>query len=276
MCDPLRDHVRPTARPQCGTDHGSLYQGVLSWMGPLFLIVLLVGPSSALQLKSVLATRAGRPVCVETAPMTLSEPAQRDAHYKGNIAQYLVDLHDAKHPFDFCGGMLFQLVLSDKLRSHLVRAAAGDGEQPVLYESPINRMAKIPGHTKSAEADNVHIFHGREVRQVPDAAGGMGFVLQLTLAGEDDPEGWTPQEVAGYDGWGHDSSRTWRKGDRLEDEGYQTFRNTFGGAAYTLHHRFYLHKDFRSQLWLSAEDGCEGQPYEPNAWDNLKAKVPFL
>ena len=32
----------------------------------------------------------------------LYEPATRDA-YKGNLAQYLVDLHDARSTFDFCG-----------------------------------------------------------------------------------------------------------------------------------------------------------------------------
>ena len=35
-----------------------------------------------------------------------------DARFKGNVAQYLVDLHDARAVFDFCGGMMFQLDLS--------------------------------------------------------------------------------------------------------------------------------------------------------------------
>ena len=43
----------------------------------------------------------------------LYDPAQRDSHYKGNIAQYLVDLHDANACFKFYGGpeygnMMFQ------------------------------------------------------------------------------------------------------------------------------------------------------------------------
>ena len=43
----------------------------------------------------------------------LYDPAQRDFHYKGNIAQYLVDLHDADACFKFYGGpeygnMMFQ------------------------------------------------------------------------------------------------------------------------------------------------------------------------
>ena len=33
-----------------------------------------------------------------------------------------------------------------------------------------------------------------------------------------------------------------------------------GEKAFTLHHRFYLHLDRSNQLWLSAEDGCEGRP----------------
>ncbi len=44
-----------------------------------------------------------------------------------------------------------------------------------------------------------------ELWQVPDAAGGMGFVLQLSHAG-DDPEGWSAQERSTYDGWGHDQA----------------------------------------------------------------------
>jgi hypothetical protein len=193
----------------------------------------------------------------------LHDPPSRDSHYGKplNVAQYLVDIHDANGVFDFCGGMLFQLVLSEKLRAHLAQVAkAGDGDkQPAVFDAAANRMAKMPNYRKVADADNVTVFHGREVRQVANAAGGMGFVLQLCFAGED-PEGWTKEELSGYDGWGHDSRRTWRKGERLEAEGFRTFRSRFGPSAYTLHHRFYLHFDRRNQLWLSAEDGCEGEP----------------
>ena len=31
----------------------------------------------------------------------LYDPSARDAHYSGNIARYLVDLHDARATFDF-------------------------------------------------------------------------------------------------------------------------------------------------------------------------------
>ena len=47
-------------------------------------------------------------------------------------------------------------------------------------------MFMTPGYSQDANADNVQIFHGREIRQVPHAAGGMGFVLQLSMA-KDDP-----------------------------------------------------------------------------------------
>lgn len=194
----------------------------------------------------------------------LYDPATRDAHYSQNMAKYLVDLHDSRAVFDFCGGMMFQLVLSEKLRSHLADVAkeVGDGKQPVVFDATTDRMAKISGYRQDATADNVRLFHGREVRSVPTAAGGMGFVLQLSFAGApgEDPEGWTSQEVGGYDGWGHDSRRTWRDGERLEREGFAEFRKRFGASAFALHHRFYLHLGRDNRLWLSAEDGCEGHP----------------
>ena len=157
---------------------------------------------------------------------------------------------------------MFQLVLSDKLRSHLTLVAEGGGgvdQQPVAFAAAHSRMASIPGYTQTADADNAKVFHGREVRKVPSAAGGMSFVIHLTHT-EEDPEGWTPQEVARYDGWGHDSGREWRQGQQLESEGFATFRSKFGADAFALHHRFYLHLDGGNQLWLSAEDGCEGFP----------------
>lgn len=193
----------------------------------------------------------------------LADPATRETNYgqPPNLAQYLVDLHDASATFDFCGGMMFQLMLSDELRSHLVKVAeGGDGQQPVLFHAETDRMAKMLGYSRTANADNARIFHGREIRQVPNAAGGMGFVLHLSLANGEDAEGWTAQEIAEYNGWAHDSQRRWRNGQILQSEGFESFGSKFGGKAFTLHHRFYLHLDRRNQLWLSAEDGCEGCP----------------
>ena len=228
-------------------------------------------PSNLHRRQSAATTMSSSVAAATAATATtaqLIDPAARDGAYGGaaasmNVAQYLCDLHDAKSTFDFCGGMMFQLVLSQKLRAHLGEVA-GSGpskSQPVVFTQP--RMGMIPDYSKAAAADNARIFHGREIRQVPTAAGGMGFVLQLSMAEDEDPEGWTPAEVAGYDGWGHDSSRTWRKGERLEQEGFEGFRSTFGREAFALHHRFYLHLDGANRIWLSAEDGCEGTPAAP-------------
>lgn len=198
----------------------------------------------------------------------LLEPADRDVHYGRplNVAQYLVDLHDAKAAFDFCGGMMFQLVLSDKLKDHLVEISASNDSkhQPVIFGSSKSRMFRIPDYSQTASADNIAVFHGREIRKVPSATGGMGFVLHLSLADGNDPEGWTTPEVEGYDGWGHDSGRTWRTGDSLEKEGFKAFKTKFGPSAFALHHRFYLHFDRSNRMWLSAEDGCEGTPAQPS------------
>ena len=217
------------------------------------------------------------------AAAAMVDPSQRDARYGNNIAQYLVDLHDSKATFDFCGGMMFQLVLSPALREHLVdvstAAAASSSDpalaqkqQPVVFDASHNRMFRLPMYDQSAFADNVHLFHGREIRNVPRASGGMGLVLHLSLANNysnnnnnnndagNDPEGWTRNEIQGYDGWGHDVGRIWRQGPTLEKEGFVGFRQTFGPDAYSLHHRFYLHLDGQNRIWLSAEDGCEGTP----------------
>ena len=217
------------------------------------LLAFLLASSSAFLRPA--ARRASTARAVATMPLT--DPKTRVGDYDGRLAQYLVDLHDNKATFDFCGGMLFQLVLSDALRSRLLEAA----EQPEVYDAATNRMAKMPGYAKNADADNVRLFHGREVRKVPNAAGGMNFVLQLSAV--DDKDGWVAGERDGYDGWGHDSSRVWRDGKRLEDEGVAGFRERYGPNSFTLNHRFYLHLDNTNQLWLSAEDGCEGRLVDP-------------
>ena len=211
-----------------------------------------------------LATVAANESCADKfVPDDLYTPSSREAHYGENVARYLIDLHDANATFDFCGGMLFQLVLSPLLYAHLSDVAAGGGSdprQPVVYDQGTSKMHRMPSYTQDASADGARIFHGREVRSVPHAAGGMSFVLHLSDHRGDDPEGWTQQELSGYDGWGHDGGRTWRKGPRLESEGFSAFRSKFGAYAYALHHRFYWHLDSLNRLWLAAEDGCEGFP----------------
>jgi hypothetical protein len=167
-----------------------------------------------------------------------------------NMAQRIVKLHDKKAVFDFCGGMMFQLVLSDKLRADLSSGKL----QPVIYDK--DRMSKIPNYIQSSMADDMNIFYGREVRKVPNANGGMGFVLQLTSA-KDDPESWSSAEISEYNGWAHDSGRKWRKAKDHDEEGNTSYKDKFGPNAFGLHHRFYWRIDKRG-LWLSAEDGCEG------------------
>jgi hypothetical protein len=168
-----------------------------------------------------------------------------------NMGKRIVALHDSKAVFDFCGGMMFQLVLSDKLRQEML------SKDPVVYDSSMARMSRIPNYSQSSDADDVNVFYGREVRKVPSAAGGMGFVLQL-VSSKGDPEGWSAQEVAEYNGWAHDSGRKWRKAADHALEGNEAYSDKFGASAFGLHHRFYWRLDNKNNLWLSAEDGCEG------------------
>ena len=194
-----------------------------------------------------------------TEAVSLENPTCRDRDYADNAAKYLVDLHEKKAVFDFCGGMMFQLVLTDAL---VERLKGPDAPNVVIQDASARRMSQVPGYDKSNFADDATFFHGREVRKVPNAAGGMNFVLQLSASGED-PDGWVAGERDGYDGWGHDSSRVWRDGKRLEDEGVAGFRERYGPDSFTLNHRCYLHLDATNQLWLSAEDGCEGRLVDP-------------
>jgi hypothetical protein len=209
------------------------------------------------------------PLSSSSSPEYLVDPAARDEKYNNNnnnVGQYLVDLHDQNATFDFCGGMMFQLVLSDKLRQHYL---LHQPQQPVVTDA--RRMHDLRNYEKSAHADNITIFHGREIRKVPHAAGGMGFVLQLSLANGNDPQGWTHGEVHDYNGWMHDVGRPWRTGKQLEKDGYADFTKEFGPDSFALHHRFYLHKDGQNRLWLAAEDGCEGTPSSgaSNPFSNL-------
>merc|ERR1711988_342587 len=126
----------------------------------------------------------------------------------------------------FCGCLPFQLSLTGKLREHLGKVATDkSAQQPVIFDACMDRMAKIPSYAKSAAADNVNVFHGREVRSASSANGGQGCVLQLSLVNEGDAEGWTSAEIKDYNGWGHDSRRPWRKGAQLENEGCQGYRS---------------------------------------------------
>jgi hypothetical protein len=209
------------------------------------------------------AAVVGRSLAISSNMVATNLSGGQDATntQSNNMAQYLVDLHNSKATFDFCGGMMFQLVLSEQLKGHLEEMVVSkNGDDVMVSDATKMRMYQTPNYTKDAAADNLSVFHGREIRKVADAAGGMGMVLQLSLANANDPEGWTKGEFEGYDGWGHDSGRDWRTGDRLEQEGYLGFRDHYGPKSFALNHRFYLHYDMLNRLWLSAEDGCEGTP----------------
>ncbi len=243
----------------------------------------VVGSKSAIFMSSTAATPNSE------QKSHLYVPSDRDEYYQGNVAKYLLDLHNEGATFNFCGGMMFQLVLSEKLQNHLQSVASdssdeGKQKQPVIHPASQSLMARTPEYKKSSYADNIVSFHGRELRKIPTANGGMGFVLQLSYAdpsgtledvsslaagkGADaawngtpvDPQGWSKEEIATYDGWRSDQFRQWRKCSMYEDEGYSTFGNEFGNEAFGLNHRFFLHLDNQNKMWLSAEDGCEGTP----------------
>ena len=212
---------------------------------------------------------SGSPPSLTAAEMypALYDPAQRDAKYGGNIAQYLVDCHDTPGvTFNFCGGMMFGLVLSPALREHLGEVAAAgpdDPRQPKLYDASVARMSMKPdGYAKDASADDATVFHGREVRKVSAAPHGSTstMFIHLSLAsGDDDAEGWSAEEIEEYSGWMSDRGRRWRDGGVYAAEaGANWYRAKFGPEAFGLHHRFYLHLDGGDNFWLSAEDGCEG------------------
>jgi hypothetical protein len=81
--------------------------------------------------------------CSSSMAASLRDVKTRDESYKGNMAKYLVDLHDSKAVFDFCGGMMFQLVLSDRLKNHLTSVQSASSSQPFVFDSSIHRMARI-------------------------------------------------------------------------------------------------------------------------------------
>jgi len=249
---------------------------------PLLLSCLApLGSSFVSSRSSFISSRRLTNIKVNSMATSLVEPSEREVEYGGNIAQYLVDLHDQKGTFDFCGGMMFQLMLSNTLRDYLVKVAGNttteqqQQQQPVVFDSSKSRMFQVPDYSKSADADNVRIFHGRELRKIPDVAGGFGFVLHLSMANEDDPEGWSKEEISTYDGWGSDVGRQWRKANDYESEGFVGFKEKFGTEAFGLNHRFYLHFDSANRMWLSAEDGCEGVPAQSNPLRRMQRMFGF-
>ena len=95
----------------------------------LLVTILLVPTASFVPPKGKTCSTSTMLSSVVSASM-FYDPTTRDEAYGQNIAKYLVDLHDNKGTFDFCGGMMFQFRLTKKLRDRLVRVAGGDdGEQ---------------------------------------------------------------------------------------------------------------------------------------------------
>ena len=67
----------------------------------------------------------------------LYDATKRQQTYQQNTAQYLVDLSDSRATFDFCGGMMFEFKLTDKLRARLL-GVSGEGSaslQPSVADS---------------------------------------------------------------------------------------------------------------------------------------------
>ena len=69
----------------------------------------------ALSTATPLSRRSAAATSAEMTDVALENPTCRDRDYADNAARYLVDLHEKKAVFDFCGGMMFQLVLTDAL-----------------------------------------------------------------------------------------------------------------------------------------------------------------
>ena len=73
-----------------------------------------------------------------------------------------------------------------------------DDRNVAVQESNVSRMYMMDGYEQSAFADNASIFHGREVRKVSTFGEKSGMMIQLSLANEDDDEGWTKEEIVAF------------------------------------------------------------------------------
>jgi hypothetical protein len=96
--------------------------------------------------------------------------------------------------------------------------------RPYLQPHTAHRMASLPEYARDASADDATIFHGREIRGVTGARGGVSMVIHLSLANGEDPEGWTSGEREDYAGWLSDRQRRWRDGNVFAEEGFAGFK----------------------------------------------------
>ena len=84
----------------------------------------------ALGVAAPLSQRAAAATSAEMTDVALENPTCRDRDYADNAARYLVDLHEKKAVFDFCGGMMFQLVLTDALVDETQRPGRAQSRHP--------------------------------------------------------------------------------------------------------------------------------------------------
>ena len=163
-----------------------------------------------------------------------------------------------------------------RLRRPTSPRQAGTARSPWFCDATADRMAKVAGHRQGATADSARLFHGREARGAT-AAGGTGLMLLLSFAGRPARTlrsaarpGPARQGAGGLDP-ARPTSRAgaWGVGARQPAHVARLERDRVPGEVRRgglrpAHHRFCMHLNRDSRLWLSAEphadDGCEGRP----------------
>ena len=97
--------LRPQADPTVALTLSRAWEGV--WLRAALKQTMRV-VLALLTLCNASNGASNEPACSSfTPPTDLYDPAIRDVHYGDNIAQYLVDLHDTRGTFDFCGVSAF-------------------------------------------------------------------------------------------------------------------------------------------------------------------------
>lgn len=226
-----------------------------------------------------------------------------------NAAQYLLDLDAQGIYLHYYGDQqIFLLVLSPKLRDRLHKASSGfnASQMPLAYGTEHLSGGKCnwgdtPGwssrHRPHSGADARTVFYGRELRHAPNTL--FGNAIHLSLGPEEDPEGWTPDEIAeNYKFWRaiQQEGKSVGEADALRqfrhDVGSQlggTFMQRWGQRPVTKAHRFALQMytaESQSEannpgglffemfpagkpptaqvVFFEAEDGCKGTPTPAN------------
>lgn len=121
----------------------------------------IVGQRSVVGSKSAIAMSSTAATPNSEQKSHLYVPSDRDEYYQGNVAQYLLDLHNEGATFNFCGGMMFQLMLSEKLQMHLKSVASdssdeGKQKQPVIYPASQSLMA-LHQNIKSLRTQTIYL-----------------------------------------------------------------------------------------------------------------------